>query len=77
MSVQAVFLALALVAVTVVVASALSRWRPAPRWAARRGRNCPGCGGFRVRTVTGGGRLNGMLECRACHRTWQPAARRR
>jgi hypothetical protein len=50
----------------------LSSWRPSPRWARRRGRACPGCGGGRVRTVVSDDRLNGLLECRACHRAWDP-----
>jgi hypothetical protein len=66
-------LLLVLGAAVVAIVWILSTWRPRPRWANRRGRNCPQCGGFRVRTVTGHGRLDGMLECRACHRVWNPA----
>ncbi|MEU5398291.1 hypothetical protein ABZ348_03210 [Streptomyces sp. NPDC005963] len=67
-----VILLVAFVVVVVVVTYAVSRWRPTPRWANRRGRNCPNCGGFRVRTVVSDDRLNGMLECRACQRVWEP-----
>ncbi|MFF8958535.1 hypothetical protein [Streptomyces sp. NPDC014894] len=73
MSVLGVVLLVAMAAVVVGVVYVLSTWRPSPRWANRRGRNCPGCGGFRARTVVSDDRLDGMLECRACHRVWEPA----
>ncbi|MER6913522.1 hypothetical protein ABT354_17790 [Streptomyces sp. NPDC000594] len=69
-------LLLALGVVVVATAWALSTWRPRPRWARRRGRGCPGCGGSRVRTVVSDDRLNGMLECRSCPRVWDPADHR-
>ncbi|MEU3600332.1 hypothetical protein ABZ714_16675 [Streptomyces sp. NPDC006798] len=61
-----------LVVVIIGTTWALTRWRPRPRWADRDGRDCPGCGGFRVTTVNNGTRLDGMLECRACARVWSP-----
>lgn len=67
-----VVMLVAFVVVVIGAAYALSNWRPSPRWANRRGRNCPNCGGFRVRTVVSETRLNGMLECRACNRVWEP-----
>ncbi|MCM2393862.1 hypothetical protein [Streptomyces albipurpureus] len=69
MSIVVIALAvLILVAITVLLVK-LQSWRPLR---GRPGRNCPECGGRRTTTVELPGRLHGMLECRACHRVWQP-----
>ncbi|GAA3114146.1 hypothetical protein ACFQ0X_42280 [Streptomyces rectiviolaceus] len=76
MSALGAILLLALLALIVGIVYMLASSGPTFRWANRTGRNCPGCGGFRVTTVVSDDRLNGYLECRACHRVWDPAAHR-
>ncbi|MFE3093894.1 hypothetical protein ACFXG1_08690 [Streptomyces sp. NPDC059248] len=66
-----------LVVVVLGAVWAMQEWRPKFRWINRNGRNCPACGGFRVTTVDNGTRLDGMLECRACARVWDPEQHRR
>ncbi|MET8330567.1 hypothetical protein [Streptomyces sp. NPDC005181] len=74
MSMVGILLLAVVVVGALAIGIALQDWRPRHRWADRTGRACPDCGGLRMRTVVSGNRLNGMLECRACHRVWSPNA---
>lgn len=69
MSIAVIALAVLIVVVITVLLVKVESWRPLR---GRSGPNCPQCSGRRTTTVELPGRLHGMLECRACHRVWQP-----
>ncbi|MTE18807.1 hypothetical protein F0L17_06585 [Streptomyces sp. TRM43335] len=73
MSVVVAAVSIALVAALVFLLVRLDSWRP--RRGRPHGRSCPNCGGRRVTAVVSDDRLDGMLECRACHRAWRPGDR--
>ncbi|MGW1708775.1 hypothetical protein ACWCP8_25420 [Streptomyces sp. NPDC002206] len=74
MSMAGILLSAVVAVGALAIGIALQDWRPRPRRSDRAGRTCPDCGDLRIRAVGPGNRLNGMLECRACHCVWSPNA---
>ncbi|MER5683834.1 hypothetical protein [Streptomyces sp. NPDC002205] len=73
MSMAGILLSAVVAVGALAIGIALQDWRPRPR-PRRSDRTCPDCGDLRIRAVGPGNRLNGMLECRACHCVWSPNA---